>query len=415
MRQRSMPREDVARTFPAEAGSLHEVRQFLRERARQAGVTGETLSDLLIAASEACTNVIRHAGVPDMKLRWKFNGGRVEVDVEDAGVYVDPAAGPPRAGGFGVTLMRTLMDDVTIVRGHPGNPGTRVVLSKRLAATTRPTARRSGLRTGRLHGGAVVRQDGEGRQRRRPAWTVLGLGTAAVLVAGGIAFGAVAIAHRGHPNTSLTSNTSTVGRSGRHSTPAPHRGSSGPTTRHGTHTKTGHRGTTTGPASSVAPSPRASTAPSPAGLPTLACPTRALLGVYAPNRLAVLQTCTWVVGRVTSVSLQNDGDQLVTVTAPDGVRRVIEIILGQRLPLPGVGERVAVFGTMVRDRQAGWLGLQPVWAIDYLDRGAVIRTLPPTPPLFHPGEVCVPSDPPVCTQVATPGVNIPTPSLSPVP
>ena len=431
MRSRSTLREDVSRTFPADAVALRDVRQFLRERARQAGIPRETLSDLLIAASEACTNVIRHARVSDMKVRWMVEGGRLEVEVEDSGVYVDRPAEPASAGGFGVTLMRTLMDEVTILRGDHGHPGTRVVLSKRLPSSLSASSgpRRSGLRSSRLHGGAApVRptRDEDRKRRRIPRRNVVGAGIAAALLAGGVAFGAVAIAHRAHPGTSLTSNTSSVG-SDHHSTPPSPATSPGPRRHHGAHgsqgsrTQPGHATSTTGPASSVqspAPATRSSSqlpSPGAGALPALSCPARPLLGVYAPDRLAVLKACTWVVGRVTSVSLQNDGDQRVVVVGSDGVRRVVEIILGQHLPVPGVGEHVAALGTLVRDRKAGWRGLQPAWAIDYLDRGRVIRSLPPASPLYKPGEVCVPSDPPVCTEVSTPSVGVPTPSLSPIP
>ena len=86
---------------------------------------------------------------------------------------------------------------------------------------------------------------------------------------------------------------------------------------------------------------------------------------------------------------------------------MVEIILGQRLPLPRVGERIAAIGTLVRARAAGWTGLEPTWAIDYLDRGLTRRVLPPAQPLASPGAtVCVPSTP-VCASVPTPSVSVP--------
>jgi len=59
---------------------------------------------------------------------------------------------------------------------------------------------------------------------------------------------------------------------------------------------------------------------------------------------------------------------------------------GQDLPLPFVGERVAVFGTWVLDTQHGWNEIHPVWAIHYLHSGRLVRKLPPNPPLYNPDE-----------------------------
>ncbi len=48
--------------FPRESVSIPVVRQVLRDTLRRLGVDEDCLSDLLIAVTEACTNVLRHAG-----------------------------------------------------------------------------------------------------------------------------------------------------------------------------------------------------------------------------------------------------------------------------------------------------------------------------------------------------------------
>jgi hypothetical protein len=63
---------------------------------------------------------------------------------------------------------------------------------------------------------------------------------------------------------------------------------------------------------------------------------------------------------------------------------VTEIMPGQPLPIPEVGERVVVFGTWVLDTQHGWNEIHPIWAVAYLDRGTLRRRLPPATPLFEP-------------------------------
>jgi anti-sigma regulatory factor (Ser/Thr protein kinase) len=124
------------RTFKADPSALRDVRAFIRERAGESGVPAETLHDLLIAVSEACTNIVRYADAPEMKLRWRVEEDRVEVEVEDTGVFVHRPPDPDRVGGFGIPLMRSLMDDVVLRRGDGERPGTSVLLVKRLAART---------------------------------------------------------------------------------------------------------------------------------------------------------------------------------------------------------------------------------------------------------------------------------------
>jgi len=128
------------------------------------------------------------------------------------------------------------------------------------------------------------------------------------------------------------------------------------------------------------------------------CPDDPLLGVYHPSRLDVLGECRWFRGTVTLVRLEEDGDYHVDVRPLRGGRRflttgnftvqdgalVTEIMPGQRLPVPSVGERVAVFGTWVYDTQHGWNEIHPIWAIRYLDRGVGAYDLPPREPRYDP-------------------------------
>jgi len=103
---------------------------------------------------------------------------------------------------------------------------------------------------------------------------------------------------------------------------------------------------------------------------------------------------------VTSVRHEEDGDDHVDVAPAPGFGRfldadnvllqhgslVTEIMPGQALPLPAVGERVAVFGTWVLDTDHGWNEIHPIWAIRFLDRGVLVRRLPPKTPRYEPGE-----------------------------
>src|SRR5439155_12877481 len=168
--------------------------------------------------------------------------------------------------------------------------------------------------------------------------------------------------------------------------------------------------------SSLTPIPRASSAPtrppsppaastastskSPVPARRMACPGNPLRGVYHPDRLIVLGTCRWFRGTVTSLRDEGDGDVHVDVSPSPGFGRfldadnrryqhgslVTEIMPGQTLPVPAVGERVAVFGTWVFDSNHGWNEIHPIWAIRYLDSGVLVRRLPPKTPRYEPGE-----------------------------
>ena len=64
---------------------------------------------------------------------------------------------------------------------------------------------------------------------------------------------------------------------------------------------------------------------------------------------------------------------------------VVEIMPGQTLPAPSVGEHIQVFGTWVLDTNNGWNEIHPVWGIKYLDTGSSAYSLPPVTPRYSGG------------------------------
>ena len=146
------------------------------------------------------------------------------------------------------------------------------------------------------------------------------------------------------------------------------------------------------------PKPTRTPKPSPGGGNGTPCPANPLLGVYHPYRLDVLDDCRWYRGTVTSVRAEEDGDYHVDVAPDSGFRGfltsnnftvqhgalVTEIMPGQHLPVPSVGERVAMFGTWVYDTSHGWNEIHPIWAIRYFDRGITAADLPPATPRYDP-------------------------------
>jgi hypothetical protein len=128
------------------------------------------------------------------------------------------------------------------------------------------------------------------------------------------------------------------------------------------------------------------------------CPASPLRGVYHSYRLHVLGTCRWIRGVVSSVRHEVDGDYHVDIAPdagyaglldPDNYSQqhgslVTEIMPGQNLSVPFVGEHVGVLGTWVYDTDHGWNEIHPIWAISYGSEKPV-QALPPTTPEHEPG------------------------------
>lgn len=122
-------------TFPATPEQLRQIRGFISRCAIRDSFSS-VVDDLLIAVSEASANAVLHAGSPVVKVSWKPSGDRVEVTVEDEGVFV-ARAGIPEIDGVGhrgIMLMTAVMDEVTIAKGSAERPGTGVRLVKRKAS-----------------------------------------------------------------------------------------------------------------------------------------------------------------------------------------------------------------------------------------------------------------------------------------
>jgi serine/threonine-protein kinase RsbW len=99
------------------------------------GVDPDTVSDVEIALSEACANVLRHAQTGDSyEVRAGFDQERAFLEIIDQGEGFADTSGPQAdddaESGRGVALMRALMDKVRF-ESHIGD-GSSVVLEKRL-------------------------------------------------------------------------------------------------------------------------------------------------------------------------------------------------------------------------------------------------------------------------------------------
>lgn len=133
----------------------------------------------------------------------------------------------------------------------------------------------------------------------------------------------------------------------------------------------------------------------PAVSPSVSCPPGdPLSGIYSPKRLTVLGTCRWFEGTVLVTDRKDDGDLHILLKPDAGSTKflnvenvnaggmVVEIVPGQDLTEPTVGEHLAIFGTWVLDEHNGWNEIHPVWAIRYLDRGTTEAITPPPSPVY---------------------------------
>jgi serine/threonine-protein kinase RsbW len=141
--------------FHRERVSVPVMRRVLGDTLRGLGVDEESVYDILLAATEACTNVLIHGGrrVRDYAVVTSLGAVGCQVEVADDGVGLGPgdglhggpadgqrdaAADPQRApvgqlpeSGRGLAIMRAFVDNVTL-DSRPGR-GTVVTMRKHIS------------------------------------------------------------------------------------------------------------------------------------------------------------------------------------------------------------------------------------------------------------------------------------------
>jgi len=120
----------VRLTIPAKPEYITLGRLALTGIARLHDLADETLGDLKLALTEACTNSVRHAyveGQGEVEIRYEVSRDRLVVEVSDEG----PGFTPPDAGardedndlsegGLGIAIIRALTDELDLVVGDGG-------------------------------------------------------------------------------------------------------------------------------------------------------------------------------------------------------------------------------------------------------------------------------------------------------
>jgi serine/threonine-protein kinase RsbW len=133
------PKVRFCLVFERELLSVPVMRQVLGDTLRGIGVNEDSVADILLAATEACTNVVLHAGqsAPAYTVAATVDNAACRVEVTDAGQGCSRRwrgrlrrSGDLAESGRGFAIMRACVDGVTL-RSSPGR-GTRVVLDKRI-------------------------------------------------------------------------------------------------------------------------------------------------------------------------------------------------------------------------------------------------------------------------------------------
>lgn len=143
MRMKSVPDAEFCLVFRCERLSVPVMRRVLGDTLRGLGVDEEAVYDILLAATEACTNVLQHSGrdAPGYAVVTSVGAVGCQVEVADEGIgaaFPEPGRHEPPAtaiaqlaeSGRGLAVMRACMDNV-ILDSSPDR-GTVVTLRKHL-------------------------------------------------------------------------------------------------------------------------------------------------------------------------------------------------------------------------------------------------------------------------------------------
>jgi serine/threonine-protein kinase RsbW len=127
----------VRLSIPAKAEYITLGRLALTALARVRPLSDETLSDLKLALTEACTNSVRHAYREGrggtVEIVYQLEPDRLVVEVTDDGAGFEPAEleggdnGDLNEGGLGIAIIRAVADEVEIGERESGGSRLRFV------------------------------------------------------------------------------------------------------------------------------------------------------------------------------------------------------------------------------------------------------------------------------------------------
>jgi anti-sigma regulatory factor (Ser/Thr protein kinase) len=129
----------VRLTIPARAEYITLCRLALTGLSRLRPVSDETLADLKLALTEACSNSVRHAydnADGHVEISYRLGPNSLEIEVSDEGAGFEPTNAPPEPedlseGGLGIAIIRAVADELEI--GPREGGGSRLRFVKNLS------------------------------------------------------------------------------------------------------------------------------------------------------------------------------------------------------------------------------------------------------------------------------------------
>jgi serine/threonine-protein kinase RsbW len=135
--------------LPRDSLTIPLARHLASNAMREVGVREECVGDVEVALTEACTNVVDHAGPGSAyRVQFSIDGHDCSIRIIDVGPGFDSVdagtvpAGPDAESGRGIALMRALMDRVQFESGREA--GTLVHLQKDVVYSEDAPAKRLG-------------------------------------------------------------------------------------------------------------------------------------------------------------------------------------------------------------------------------------------------------------------------------
>jgi serine/threonine-protein kinase RsbW len=123
----------ISLTLPSSPEYVLLARLVMGQAGRLAGLEPDEVYDLKLAVTEAVTNVIRHASVESYEIEYRMLPSGIEVSVTDTGggfSVADLTADPDEYGGFGLAVIRNLVDELVLDSTRDG--GTRLKMIRRV-------------------------------------------------------------------------------------------------------------------------------------------------------------------------------------------------------------------------------------------------------------------------------------------
>jgi anti-sigma regulatory factor (Ser/Thr protein kinase) len=117
--------------------ALGTMRRWIEARARDTSLRPQVVDDLVLAATEACRDLLAHEESSFLFVSWWAHAGVVEIRVRDEGVLEQlPVAQDDDDGDAGLRFPYILafVDEVDLRPGTPEHPGTMIRLVKETTA-----------------------------------------------------------------------------------------------------------------------------------------------------------------------------------------------------------------------------------------------------------------------------------------